>query len=574
MADMLRWARLSRPYNCPHPQHQAFGGAATATPSMPKGAEHYEGTQQQGSRREMNPAESKPLSSGRQNHEVAINQTCQRLARAKFLHGKGLYASTHKPVPWLPALGAVSSHTWLAILMDDHPINWLLWQGDMAFPSLTLSKGLAMSTLTVNIHSELSETCLSLFLLITTTLLIAKAQVSKHPLETVILDFHQKVALRYVKTLPKDAKSTMIHNPNNPSNALVPQKRKAATEAWEQSVVTSHHQQRQATRLFRGNPTPGVPLFFTLAPQGDLVLTAPAHDGVEFKFLVDSTLTRDMSAVFTDVLKDWAVSHTRYLDAELRVNADAEALLIFLYVEYGVQDKTPRIVSLVQLAGIADLLLRYGVVPGRALCAWAKLWFRGILDAQRREQPMVWLWVTYVFELGDAFKDFTAYVIRTSVGRVDSSTDRMTVPAGVIDAIEAQRIQQITLLLSILFSFYILPPNPRNTCPCALTISTIINTTLYAHPIPHIHPEPPYPLLSHTILIRALEDIQSRVEKTNGFMTMLECRCGKVVELDMQIKVAKKYEFLRGLKLDGFRERVLEVGWEKIGEGQEKGGKK
>lgn len=150
-----------------------------------------------------------------------------------------------------------------------------------------------------------------------------------------------------------------------------------------------------------------------------------SFDGNCFKIQVSAKHLMFASPVFRKLLTGGWKEGTTYLEKRsVDITAkdwDIEALLIFLRVIHGQQYQIPQKLTLEMLAKVAVLVDYYEC--REAMYIWTTTW----IDALEKELPktftrdiLLWLWISWFFQLPARFKETTSIVMSWSNGSISN----------------------------------------------------------------------------------------------------------------------------------------------------------
>ncbi|OOO09296.1 hypothetical protein OAory_01105920 [Aspergillus oryzae] len=159
------------------------------------------------------------------------------------------------------------------------------------------------------------------------------------------------------------------------------------------------------------------------------------------------------SPVFKKILTGgWKESVTYLQKGSVEISAeswDIEALLILLRAIHGQQYHVPQKLTLEMLAKVAVLVDFYDCKE--AVYIWTTIW----IDALEEKIPktysrdlLLWLWISWVFQLQAQFKESTSTVMSWSDGWIDDFG--FPVPFKVMEAMNKYREEAISNLVTLL----------------------------------------------------------------------------------------------------------------------------
>ncbi|KAE8309380.1 hypothetical protein BDV41DRAFT_580579 [Aspergillus transmontanensis] len=200
-------------------------------------------------------------------------------------------------------------------------------------------------------------------------------------------------------------------------------------------------------------PAIEIPVEEPVREQIETDLVREPLDEIYFRIQVSAKHLILASPVFKKILTGgWKESVTYLKKGSVEITAeswDIEALLILLRAIHGQQYLVPRKLTLEMLAKVAVLVDYYDCKE--SVYIWSTIW----IDALEEKIPktysrdlLLWLWVSWVFQLPAQFKESTSTVMSWSDGWIDSL--EFPVPFKVMEAMNKYREEAISNLVTLL----------------------------------------------------------------------------------------------------------------------------
>lgn len=163
------------------------------------------------------------------------------------------------------------------------------------------------------------------------------------------------------------------------------------------------------------------------------------------------------SPVFKKIITgSWKESITYLQKGSVEINAegwDTEALLILLRVIHCQYNSVPRKMTLEMLAKVAVLVDYYRCNEAMSICT--DIWIGSLeekIPTGYSRDLILWLWVSWIFQLSAQFKEATSTAMSLSNGLVDNLG--LPIPDNVIGSMNDRRHEAIGNIVNLLYGIH------------------------------------------------------------------------------------------------------------------------
>ncbi|KAG9229346.1 hypothetical protein BJ875DRAFT_387537 [Amylocarpus encephaloides] len=134
---------------------------------------------------------------------------------------------------------------------------------------------------------------------------------------------------------------------------------------------------------------------------------------------------------------------------------DPDTLIILLNIVHGATRKVPRQVSLELLRKLAVMVNDYGMLGSVEFFAdtWIDHSKREGLPGSYTEDVLSWLFVFFVFERAEEFKDMTKLTQRECDENFDQNAREILLPVAIVDSIHQGRLDAINSAITVVHTF-------------------------------------------------------------------------------------------------------------------------
>ncbi|KAL4861605.1 hypothetical protein BDV12DRAFT_180004 [Aspergillus spectabilis] len=259
-----------------------------------------------------------------------------------------------------------------------------------------------------------------------------------------------------------------------------------------------------------------VPEFVEAAVPEPIEEPTEEASGRTFRIQVSAKHLTLASPVFKQILTGgWKESATLLQKGSVEISAkgwDIDAFLVLLRVLHCQNSQLPQMLSLEMLANVAIIADYYKCKD--AIGILKDIWIKALPEPDTTtlsRDLMLWLWVSFFFELPVLFKQATSIAMSTSDGQIDSLG--LPIPGQLIENMNFHRqqaIEKLFLLLQETQDAFL-----NTDCRCGFECSSI----MYGALIKELHrvdllsprPEAPFSELAYDQLMHKVSSIRSPI---------------------------------------------------------------